>query len=325
MDYKGLIEKKNDLITRAEGIVNDADTNKRELTEAEAAELARIKEALAIQDEIKDEKKELKEEVSDEMAEQKDLKEAACNEEEARAFGAWIRAVALNERTDYNMEKSGNGAVIPTTIAKKIIAKVYDICPILEKSSKYNVKGNLEIPAYNGATHDITVAYANEFEDLAASVGGFTKIELTGFLAGALVKISKSLINNSDFNLVDWVVERMAMEIARFIEHELLIGTTSPVAKVAGLSSLAETSVMTAAATGAITADEVIRLHDMVKDVYQQNGSCPALPGQHSAPLKQTPASIFLMTISLHLSAFQSLVSRYTFPTICRTSEQATA
>ena len=72
MNYKGLVEKKNDLITRAEEILKDAETNKRELTDDEAQELAeirddvrKIKEALKIHDEIKDEKKELKEEAAD--------------------------------------------------------------------------------------------------------------------------------------------------------------------------------------------------------------------------------------------------------------------
>lgn len=270
MNYKGLVEKKNDLITRAESILNDAETNTRELTEAEAAEIAeirddvkRIKESLEAFEAIKDEKKEVKEEVTEEMADEKNT-----NEAEERAFENYIRGVVMNERTDYNMTKSGNGAVIPTTIVNKIIAKVYDICPILERSSKYNVKGNIEVPYYDGTTHDITVAYATEFEELAASVGSFGKIELGGYLAGALVKISKSLLNNSQFNLVDFVVERMAMEIARFIEGELLNGTDG---KVAGLSTLPAASTLTAAATGAVTADEVIRLHDKVKDVFQQN------------------------------------------------------
>lgn len=270
MNYKGLVEKKNDLITRAESILNDAEQNTRELTEAEAAEIAeirddvkRIKESLEAFEAIKDEKKEVKEEVTEEMADEKNT-----NEAEERAFENYIRGVVMNERTDYNMTKSGNGAVIPTTIVNKIIAKVYDICPILERSSKYNVKGNIEVPYYDGTTHDITVAYATEFEELAASVGSFGKIELGGYLAGALVKISKSLLNNSQFNLVDFVVERMAMEIARFIEGELLNGTDG---KVAGLSTLPAASTLTAAATGAVTADEVIRLHDKVKDVFQQN------------------------------------------------------
>ena len=288
MNYKGLVEKKNDLITRAESLLADAETNKRELTDDEAQELAeirddvrKIKEALKIADELKDDKEELKEEGAEDMKESQEIKENACNEEnERRAFDAYIRGIVLNERTDYNMTKAANGAVIPQTIVNKIIAEVYDICPILEKSSKYNVKGKIEIPHYDGSTHDITVAYANEFEELAASVGAFGKIELDGFLSGALALISRSLINNSQFNLVDFVVERMALSISRFIEGELLNGTAS---KVEGLSGLAASSKVTTAAADAITLAEVIAVHDKVKDVYQKNGIWIMSPATRTA------------------------------------------
>lgn len=278
MNYKGLIEKKNDLVTRAEAIVADAETNKRELTEAEAAEIAeirdnveKIKKALEDMEVIKAEKTEVEEEAA---------VEDRTEEAEARAFENYVRGVVMNERTDYNLTKTANGAIIPTTIVNKIIAKVYDICPILERSSKYNVKGKIEIPHYDGSTHDIVVDYATEFEELAASVGSFGKIELDGFLAGTLVLVSRSLINNAQFNVVDFVVERMAMEIARWIEGQLLNGTSE---KIEGLSGLGSASTLTAAATGAITADEVIRLHDMVKDVFQNNAIWIMSPATRTA------------------------------------------
>jgi hypothetical protein len=106
MNYKGLEEKKNDLITRAEAILNDAETNKRELTDDEAQELAeirddvrKIKEALKIAEEIHEEKKELK-------AGEEGLEEGrACGEDEkkreeaeTRAFDAYIRGVVTNNR-----------------------------------------------------------------------------------------------------------------------------------------------------------------------------------------------------------------------------------
>ena len=286
MNYKGLVEKKNDLITRAEEILNDAEQNKRELTDDEAQELAeirddvkKIKEALKIHDEIKDEKKELKEEGEDAMKAEQELKEAACKEEaEARAFEAYVRGVVLNERDDVNMTKAANGAVIPTTIANKIIAMVYDICPILEKSTKYNVKGKLVVPYYDESSNAITVAYATEFEELESNVGSFDKIELDGFLAGTLTLISRSLINNAQFNIVDFIVERMAYAIKRFIEGELLHGTTD---YIEGLSGVTKT--ITAAATTAITADEVIRLHDAIKDDFQGNAIWIMSPSTRTA------------------------------------------
>ena len=284
MNYKGLIEKKNDLITRAEAILNDAETNKRELTDDEAQELAeirddvrKIKEALKIHDEIKDEKKELKEEAAEEKAEAAAAEEVA--KEEERAFDAYVRGVVLNKRgTDVNLTKGANGAVIPTTIANKIIAKVYDICPILERSTKYNVKGKLVVPYYDESTKAITVDYAAEFVEITSEVGSFDKIELDGFLAGTLTLISRSLINNTQFNLVDFIVERMAYAIKRFIENELLNGTDS---KIEGLSGVTKT--ITAAATSAITADEVVRLHDAIKDDFQGNAIWIMSPATRTA------------------------------------------
>jgi HK97 family phage major capsid protein len=264
VNVKAEIEKKNDLITRAESIVNGAEAEKRELTEAEAAELAEIrddvkaiKDKLEIVDDLKDEREEAAEEKTEETVEEK----------EERAFEAFVRC-QVERADDVDMTKAANGAVIPQTIANKIISKVYDICPILEKSTKYNVKGKLLIPLYtedsNGA---ITVDYADEFEDLAANVGSMDKITLEGFLAGTLVKISRSLINNAQFKIVDYVVEKMAYAIKRFIEHELLIGTSQ---KIEGLSGV--TNGITAAAQTAITADEIVRLHDSIKDEFQ-NGA----------------------------------------------------
>lgn len=295
MNYKGLVEKKNDLITRAEAILNDAETNKRELTDDEAQELAeirddvrKIKEALKIHDEIKDEKKELKEEAAEDMAEAQAMKEAACKEEaDRRAFEAYVRGVVLNERgTDVDMTKSANGAVIPTTIANKIITMVYNICPILDRSTKYNVKGKLVIPYYDEDTNAITVDYASEFVELTSNVGNMDKIELDGFLAGTLTLISRSLINNAQFNIVDFIVERMAYAIKRFIENQLLNGyaaTTSAAAGITGLTSLPASRAITAAATTAITADEVVRLHDAVKDDFQGNAIWIMSPATRTA------------------------------------------
>lgn len=281
-NYKALVEKKNDLVVRAEAILNDAETNKRELTDAEAQELAeirddvrKIKEALKIAEEIHEEKKELKEE--GEALDARACGEDKKREAETRAFDAYLRGTVLNQR-DSELDKGTNGAVIPTTIANKIISKVYNICPILERSTKYNVKGKLVVPYYDEDTNSITVSYANEFEDLTSNVGSFDKIELDGFLAGALTLVSRSLIRNSDFNLVDFVVEKMAYAIKRFIEHELLIGTSG---KVTGLSTL--TNGIVAGSATAITADEVVQLHDAIKDDFQANAIWIMSPATRTA------------------------------------------
>ena len=276
---KAQIERQNDLITRAEKLVNTAESEKRELTEDEAAELAeirddiqRIKKFLDIQDEIDDsrpsktvegEAKEAKDVIDGEDARACGEEKRAIEEAETKAFADYIRGVVSGNVRSGELAPSNNGAIIPTTIARKIIELVYDVCPILDRSEKFNVKGKLELPYYPAdAATQITVAFASEFTDLTSSTGNFTTIELTGYLAGALTKISRSLINNTDIDLVGFIVKRMAYDIARFIEKNLLgFGGGS----VVGLGGA--TNVTTV--TGAITADDLVSFQGTIKDVFQ--------------------------------------------------------
>lgn len=185
---------------------------------------------------------------------------------EVREFAAYIRNSAGYEtRADKNLTMTDNGAIIPKTIAAAIIKKVYDISPIYARATHYNVRGTLEIPYYDETEQTITVAWANEFTDLTSTSGKFKTIELTGFLAGALTKISRSLLNSQDFDLVSFVIADMSEKIARFIEGEI-IGAT----KVDGLKGV--TAKVTAASQTAVTADEIIQLQDTVKDAFQ--GDC---------------------------------------------------
>ena len=281
MNRKKMMEHKNELITRADKILDTAKAENRELTPDEAQELAeirddvkKIKEMLQLDDDIA--KLKVDDAGAPEPEAPKSDDERACEDEERRSFENYLRGRIIHERAGElspSTDPASGGALIPKSIAKKIIAKVYNICPILEKSSKYNVKGNLLIPYYDTSSSNITVAYASEFSPLESSSGQFKTVELGGFLAGALTKISRSLINNTDFNIVDYVVDAMAYAIKRFIEKELLIGTPANVgagtpAKVLGLSTV--TTTVTTEASNAITADEVIKLHDAIIDDYQE-------------------------------------------------------
>jgi len=285
MNFKELLEKKNDLITRAESILDSAKTETRELTDEEVRELTEIKDSVAkIEETLKldEEVRGLeKYEVKDEKNEEEKMEEnkRSVEELEKEAFVEYIRAMAngkkFEERGDVNLTLTDNGAVIPKTVVDYIIRRVYDICPILERSQKFNVKGTLAVPYYPADANNITVAYQEEFVDMEASSGKFGSVNLTGFLAGALTKISRSLVNNTDIDVVGFIVDEMAQAIARFIEHELLVGhpagadPTEDPAKVLGLSTLDNKITLTSAS--AITADDIVKLQGKVKDRFQRD------------------------------------------------------
>ena len=206
------------------------------------------------------------------------IEERAIAEE--RAFADYLRGVVSEERAD--MAKADGAATIPTTIANKIITKVWDICPIAARATRYNAKGTLSIPYYpatvSGATPDLAMAYAAEFSELQSTSGKFTSIDLQAFLAGVLTKVSKSLVNNSQFDIVGFVVDHMAENIARWLERECLVGTAN---KITGLAAATQTKE--AAAAAAVTADELIDLQGMVKDAFQPNACWIMAPSTRDA------------------------------------------
>lgn len=259
MGLKLLIEKRNAKIEEMQGLIKAAETETRAFTTDESQRWDALGQEVrdldstikAMQDSMNLEKRDYKEDESKEDAEIRDFAGAIRGELEARA----------------NLTKTDNGVVIPQTIANKIITKVKDICPILSLATVYNVKGKLVVPVWGDgdASENITCAYATEFTDLTSKSGKFTSVELTGHLAGALTKVSKSLVNNSDFDLVTFVIVEMAKAIAEFLEKELIAGES----KMNGV--LTATQVVTTTSATSITADELIDLQDTIPDIYQAN------------------------------------------------------
>ena len=256
MNRKALDEKRVDLMSQLQGIVDTAKAEKRNLTADEEKRFAEY------ETEIKN---------IDETIEREDKKMNKTEQRteveirESKQFVDYVRGVIEN-RADANLTAGANGAIIPTSIAKKIIRTAYDMSSILRDATKYDTKGNLAIPVYgaDGST-DITMAYAEEFTELESKVGKFTSVNLENYLAGALVKLSKSLIANTDIDLENTVVNLVAESVARFMEHECLIGTDG---KVAGLRGV--TLNVNAASATAITADELVKLKNAVKKGFRK-------------------------------------------------------
>lgn len=277
MNLKALMEKREELQGVMDALVSTADTEERAMTEEETEKFDKAeKEIRAIDETIAraDRVRKL----------EKPGQRAGENTEDAeeRAFANYVLGRASELRAgEQNMTMSNNGAIIPTSIANRIIKAVKDRCPILAGATIYNVKGTLKVPVWGKAntTHDIAVGYQTEFKDITADSGKFTSIDLGGYLAGALVLIGRSVENNSAFNVTNFIINQMAEEIAGWIEGQLLTGTGSSAAQ----GALNTTTTMAAAATTAVTADELISLQAMVKQAYQRNACWTMHPDTFTA------------------------------------------
>lgn len=178
---------------------------------------------------------------------------------EIRTFANIIR-----NRVDANITKTANGAVIPTTIAKKIIDVAEDRSPLFKDAEKYNIRGTVSIPYVDTDNDNITVAYATEFTELEAKDTKLLTVDLKGFLAGALCKVSRSLLNSTDLDLTTFVVNKMGAALADFLDKQIIQGDST---HITGLSTA--TQIVTAKAATAITADELITLKNKLKSVFQ--------------------------------------------------------
>lgn len=266
VNFKKLVEKRTELKEKMQSVLDRAETEERAVTPEESAEFDSAEAEIRAIDETlaKAEKVRNIGNAVNPSGNGND-KESA----EIRAFDSYLRNRLTEIRADgYNMNMGDNGAVIPESIANRIIDKVKDLCPILAKAEIYHVKGTLKIPKWTAdSNRDITVGFAEEFQELTANGGKFDSIDLGGYLVGALTLVGKSLENNASVNIVDFVVKKMAEKIAEFYENVLLNGSE----KTQGVLSTGNT--VTAMKADSLSFSDLVKLQSAVKQAYQKN-SC---------------------------------------------------
>ena len=263
---KAFIEKRSALIAEMEEQVKLIEAETRAFTEEELkAYNAKKAEADNLTATINALREQRTLDITESVSDGSESKEQA----EERAFVEYLRsgkAMELETRADSNWTPSENGAVIPSSIANKIIEKIVEISPIYGLATKYNVGGSLSIPYYDESTGSVTMEYADEFTDGDAKAGKLMSITLNGYLARAICKVSKKLINNSQFDILSYVVGKVAEACVKWIDEQLINGTDS---KIEGLSKAKQ--VLTTTLADKIEADELIELQDKIPDAYQGN------------------------------------------------------
>lgn len=271
MNFKKLIEKRNDLVAQMDELVKVADTETRALNEEETKKFEELRAEVANIDKTLELAKEERSMMNTPEDKKIEVTGKAKEQAEERAFANFLRtgATSFNDvetRSDVNLGKGDNGVVVPATIAARIIKTVKNIAPIIQNSDFYDVKGDLVFVVDDESVTKTTCNYVAEFQELESTSGKFKAVTLKGNIAGVLVKVSKSLINNAGFDIVNYVVTKVADSIAQFLEGEMINGTT----KIEGL--LNGKQVVTAAGATAVTADDLIDLQLKVPQQYRGNG-----------------------------------------------------
>ena len=266
MNEKQLFENRNEKVSKMEEIVNKAKAENRVINEEEAKMFNNLKsEVDAIDNTI-----EMNETLNKMggMRKVEDPINVMSNDietKERKQFENYIRGVI---NADQPTTVEDGKVMIPTTIWDRIIDQVIQICPIFERADRYRLGGNLTLPVYDKDNSSIVMTYADEGTQADSGKVVIGQITLTGYLGRCLAKISKSLINNTKFDIVEFVEAKMAQAIALFIEGELLHGTDE---KIDGLRGITQDMTITTESSDAVTVDEFMDTQDAVIDNYQGN------------------------------------------------------
>lgn len=281
---KKLIEKKNALRAQLTAMLDKVKNEERAFSNEEQAEFKKLEDEISALDATirAEERAQQITETTVPVPAVPDGKPSQ-NETEERAFVDFLNGRITEMRSgEQNVDwTNNNAAIVPTTIAKRIIDEVVDLCPILAGADVYHEKGNLKIPKWTKAntTHDVTVGYATEFQNLTPDSGKFTSVDLGGYLAGSLVLVGKSVINSAVVDVTSFIIRKIAEKTAQFIEHELLVGTGSSAAQGATNT----TNIVTTASAGAIAFDDLVTLQGKIKQANQKNACWTMAPDTFTA------------------------------------------
>lgn len=269
---KSILEVRNECYDNALEILNTAENEGRALTAEELSQVQDYRAQVDAYDATLEEARKMKERSF--AGDQGGAADPTAAEKEAadvKALNDYIRFKkdVLDNATQ--MKQSGNTAIIPTTIADKIIEKVKEISPIYNLATKYTEIGDLKITVLDTSSDDLTIAFVSDELDTPDShVPGFTTITLSGYVYRALALISKKLIRNAAFDLVTWLVNYLSRKIAQFFEVTLIGSASADVKGILGSYDSTNMKIVTANKS-AITFDELIQLKAKVPSAYQQN------------------------------------------------------
>ena len=299
-NLKRMREKRNEVIAEMEAVVNAAAAEERSLTDDEITaynghrdELTRIDATIAALENVR-------------SAEREEEHQPEGDEKltpEERSFLGYLRGEI---RADVNTTKTNSGAVIPTTVADRIVEYVRNVSPIAEYATRYEGIGKITI-AYEDSTNALSASYVDDLTSADATAQKLRSVTLEGYMIRVLVKVSQQLLDNSQVDLIAYLVRRIGDTLAEKIEKEFLIGTSGKVVGLAG----GVTQTVTAASATAVTADELIDVQDAVPDIYQANGIWIMHPKTRTAIRKlKDSEGRYLLNFDLNAKWGYSLLSK---------------
>lgn len=157
------------------------------------------------------------------------------------------------------------GAVVPTTTVNKIIEKVGQYCPMLDKIDLLRVPGGVKIPA-EGTT--VEAQQHTEGATISGDADTMSTVTLGSYEITKLVTISKSVEKMSIDAFEEWLARKIAREIAKKISKLIFLGTGSNEPQGINAITWSASNSVTVAVNASLTAANVKSLVGLLNGEY---------------------------------------------------------
>lgn len=200
----------------------------------------------------------------------KEMEERAFNVESMEYRAAWlkkIRGIELSDIETRALTTAGDsaGAAVPVSTVNKIVEKVKEYCPILNKIELLHVAGSVTIPA-EGTTAD--AQKHAEGAAITADADTLVKVTLAGYEITKLVTVSKSVVTMSIDAFENWLVNKIARKVADKIGALIFNGSGTGEAQGINAIKWDGTNSITVAKTAALTEANVTGVVALMNGAY---------------------------------------------------------
>lgn len=180
-------------------------------------------------------------------------------DQEKEYRSAWLKSIrgidlSENEKRALTTGSSSAGAIVPTVTQNKIIEKVSQFCPLLDKIDLLRVPGGVKVPA-EGTTIDAKTHA--EGTTITADDDTLSSVSLSAYEVTKLVTISKSVEKMAIDAFESWLVNKIARKIAEKIGKLIIYGSGSDEAQGINKITWGATNSVTVAKTASLTSANV--------------------------------------------------------------------
>lgn len=190
--------------------------------------------------------------------------------ESAEYRSGWLNNIRNRDLNDLEKRAlttaaSSMGAVVPTMTLNKIIEKVHQFAPLLDKIDLLRVKGNVTVPA-EGTTTD--AAIHAQGATIAGDDDTTTNITLAAYEITKLVTISKSVETMSIDAFEEWLTNKIGRAIANKITALIISGTGSSQPQGINAITWDESNSVTVAASASLTEANILSVVGLLNGGY---------------------------------------------------------